>query len=133
MPERNPYLILGVDFGADGDTARLAFARAARRVRREGGQWEVEDLGWALHEIEALESKPADLVSVYRVPANPEVFHSAGAGLFRPPPMPMARRTAPGDPDALAGVRAQAARELDRALAVAGAGLATIPACYPEA
>jgi hypothetical protein len=133
VPERNPYLILGVDFGAGADAARRAFALAARRIRRQGGQWEIEDLNWALHEVEALESNPADLVSVYRVPANPEVFEPAGAGLFRPPPIPLERRTTPGDPVALAALRDIAARELDEALATALGALAVVPTTYPEA
>ena len=108
MPERNPYLILGVDFAASGDRARHAFARAARRVRKHGGPWEIEDLNWALHEVEALESSPADLVDVYRVPADPKVFDPAGEGLFRPPPVPLDRRTTPNDEAAVAAVRVAA-------------------------
>jgi hypothetical protein len=133
MFERNPYLILGVDFAASGDEARRAFARTARRVKREPGQWEIEDLNWALHEIEALESNPADLVSVYRVPANAEVFHPAGAGLFRPPAVALARRTQPGDPEALGALRAAAAAELDEAVAVAFGASAAVPPTYQEA
>jgi hypothetical protein len=127
VPERNPYLILGVDFAATGDRARHAFARAARRVRKQGGPWEIEDLNWALHEVEALESNPADLVSVYRVPADPKVFEPAGEGLFRPPPVPLPRRTRPDDEDSLAAVRAAAARELDGVLAGACASLGSPP------
>ena len=133
MPERNPYLILGVDFGASGEVARRAFARAARRARREGGQWDVEDLAWALHEVEALESSPADLVSVYRVPANPDVFQPAGAGLFKPPAIALERRTAPGDEAALGSLRDSAARELDELVAGTCGAIATVPDVYLEA
>jgi hypothetical protein len=113
VPDRNPYLILGVDFAASSDRARHAFARAARRVRRQGGVYEIEDLNWALHEVEALESNPADLVSIYRVPADPEVFEPSGEGLFRPAPVPLSRRTARDDEESVATVRAAACRELD--------------------
>src|SRR5205085_8067286 len=103
--DRNPYLILGVDFGASGDDARHAFAHAARRIRRQGGAWDVEDLNWALHEIEALESNPADMVSLYRVPADKRVFEPAGEGLFRPSPVPLERRTKENDPEVAAATR----------------------------
>jgi hypothetical protein len=116
MAERNPYLILGVDFASSHDEARRAFAHAARRVRREGGAWEVEDLNWALHEVEALESDPADLVSIYRVPANPSVFEPGGEGLFRPKPVPLERRTPPDDPESMSQLRRAALAEVDELL-----------------
>jgi|SRR5947209_1564272 len=116
MRERNPYLILGVDFAASADDARRAFAHAARRIRRQGGAWSIEDLNWALHEVEELESNPADIVSLYRVPADPQVFTPAGEGLYRPPPVPLPRRTATNDPAATEEVRHAAARELDETL-----------------
>jgi hypothetical protein len=120
VPERNPYLILGVDFGASHDDARRAFAHAARRIRRSGGAWEIEDLNWALHEIEALESDPADSVSLYRVPADPEVFEPQGGGLLRPAPVPLSRRT-------LSSVRRAAMRDLNEVLAVAIAAVVAPP------
>lgn len=119
MPDRNPYLILGVDFGASHDEARRAFAHAARRIRRKGGLWEIEDLNWALHEVEALEDNPADRVSVYRVPADPTVFEPAGVGLFRPPAVPLARRTPAGDPESVRALRAAAVAEVDQLLLAA--------------
>ncbi len=130
MPERNPYLILGVDFGTSGDDARHAFAHAARRIRRSGGAWDIEDLNWALHEVEALASNPADGVSLYRVPADTAVFDPGGEGLFRPAPARLPRRTERDDPDALAEVRATAARDLDELLLAAAGALATAPAAY---
>ncbi|HUA73418.1 MAG TPA: hypothetical protein VL988_01535 [Solirubrobacteraceae bacterium] len=114
MLERNPYLILGVDFAASGEDARRAFAHAARRLRREGGVWEIEDLNWALHEIQALDESPADTVTIYRVPANGEVFVSGGTGVFRPAPIPLRRRTPAHDEDSLREVRRNSLRELDR-------------------
>jgi hypothetical protein len=113
MPDRNPYLILGVDYATSSDDARRAFAHAARRIRRQGGAWQVEDLNWALHEIEALEANPADLVSIYRVPADPTVLRPAGEGMFNPPPAVLKRRTPAQDEEAIGQVRAAAAAELD--------------------
>jgi hypothetical protein len=113
VPERNPYLILGVDFAASGGDARRAFAHAVRRLRREGGVWEVADLNWALHEVEALEESPADSVTIYRVPADPGVFEPAGHGLFRPEPAALSRRTPAGDAECLQQMCRDALRELD--------------------
>ena len=127
MPDRNPYLILGVDFAASSDQARHAFAHAARRIRRRGGSWEIEDLNWALHEIEELESNPAELVSLYRVPADPSVFKPSGEGLFHPGPVPLPRRSARDDAEAMAAVREAAARELDELLLTACSALTTPP------
>jgi hypothetical protein len=128
VPDRNPYLILGVDFASSSDRSRHAFARAARRLRKQGGAWEIEDLNWALHEVEALESNPADLVTIYRVPADPDVFEPAGEGLFRPPPVALERRTTADHADSVAKARAAAARELDQLLLSALGTLATAPA-----
>ena len=132
MPDRNPYLILGVNFGAPGADARRAFAHAARRVRREGGAWSVEDLNWALHEIEALESNPADIVSLYRVPADQEVFEPGAQGLFRPPPVSLERRTR-NEPEVAIATRVAAARELDELLLAALAALVTPEPAYAVA
>ena len=97
---RNPYLLLGVDYGASPDEARRRFARAARRIRREAGSAvSIEDLNWALHEIQSRPGDPADDVATYRVPADPTVFTPAGEGLFAPPPVPLARTTETSEDD----------------------------------
>src|SRR5947199_206120 len=81
MPDRNPYLIVGVDFGSSGDEARHAFAHAARRIRREGGAWDIEDLNWALHEIEALEriERSVEKIEIVTVVREPNTGMSADA------------------------------------------------------
>jgi hypothetical protein len=112
MSERNPYLVLGVDFGASKDEARRRFALAARRTRRQGGAWSVEDLNWALHEIEARESNPADDVDTYRVPANRVVFEPVGSGLFAPEPTPLPRRTAASSAEDVVTLTAEALGEI---------------------
>lgn len=129
MPHRNPYLILGVDFGATHDEARRRFAHAARRVRRQGGVWEIEDLNWALHEVEALESNPADGVALYRVPADERAFVPAGDGVFRPRPVPMAR-SVPPDPAARAALADAAAAELHALLVHTGAAHVDVASVY---
>jgi hypothetical protein len=92
VPERNPYLLLGLDYGVGADEARRAFARAARRLRRSGGtEVTIEDLNWALHQIQSQDGDPFDAVGLFRVPANPAVFNPTGEGLFTPPPVPLAR------------------------------------------
>lgn len=126
MTDRNPYLILGVDFAASSDDARRAFAVAARRVRREGGAWDVSDLTWALHAIQELEAAPEDLVSIYRVPADPTVFRATSGGVFDPPPARLARATSPTTAETLSGVQACALAELDVLLVSALAAAGTI-------
>ncbi|HEU5470191.1 MAG TPA: hypothetical protein VFV67_06020 [Actinophytocola sp.] len=94
MADRNPYLLLGVDYGCPPDAARKSFARAARRIRRAGTtEITTEDLTWALHEIQHEDGDPFDAVDLFRVPANPDVFTPAGTGLFAPPPVPLPRAT----------------------------------------
>lgn len=99
--KRNPYLLLGVDYGAPPEEARRCFARSARRVRRAGAtaRTTVEDLNWALHEIQSQKGDPRDSVTVFRVPANPDIFAPGGEGMFAPPPVPLPRRTTTSDAD----------------------------------
>jgi hypothetical protein len=129
---RNPYLILGVDFGASRDEARRRFALAARRARREGGRWRKEDLTWALHEVESLEANPADTVDIFRVPADPSACEPAGEGLYKPAPLPLARRTpatTAADREALG--RAGAAEMTGAAVAAVAAELDVSALTYP--
>jgi hypothetical protein len=100
MPTRNPYLLLGVDYGCPPDQARRSFARAARRIRRAGSSAvTIEDLNWALHEIQNQKDDPFESVSMFRVPANPDVFVPVGEGLFAPPAVPLPRDTTTGPSD----------------------------------
>ena len=72
---RTPYVILGVPFGASEQEARSGFAAKVRVLRVEPiPKYTMEDLNWALHQIEQLISDPSLAVDVFRVPANPEVF-----------------------------------------------------------
>jgi hypothetical protein len=116
IADRNPYLILGVDFAASREDARRHFALAARRARREGGRWQREDLTWALHEVENLEARPEDTVDIFRVPADPSAFEPAGEGLYKPAPVPLARRTAQTGEAELTPICLAGARELVEAV-----------------
>jgi hypothetical protein len=92
LPQRNPYLLLGIDYGTGADEARRGFARSARRIRRSGDTGQtIEDLNWALHQIQTEESDPFERVDHFRVPADPSVFTPRGPGLFAPPPVPLPR------------------------------------------
>lgn len=126
MGKRNPYLILGLDFGADASKAASAFARTARRLKRtpEGSAFTLEDATWALHQIEQSESDHADDVAIYRVPADPSVFAS---DFDDPTPAPVARTTDP-DPAAWDSIHARIVQESLtpdlRAIGRLGVGLA---------
>ena len=97
---RNPYLLLGVDYGVRPSEARRRFAAAARRVRRAADSAiTIEDLNWALHELQNRQGDPSDDVATFRVPANPAVLAPVDHGLFSPPPVPLPRttKTSPAD------------------------------------
>ena len=95
--KRNPYLILGLEFGAAAQEASGAFARCVRRIKTDpSAPYTIEDATWALHQLEHAESDHRTGVTVYRVPADPSVFTTGAA---QPAPVPMPRRTAP-DPAA---------------------------------
>lgn len=115
---RNPYLILGLDYGAAADEARAAFARCVRRIRNMSDPpFAREDLAWALHEIEHPEVEPTRSVRYYRVPANRAHLPSPQPGdLFLPRPILMPRRTQPATEEAIAGLADDAYREVVREL-----------------
>lgn len=86
---RNPYLILGLDYGTGAEDAAAAFAQAVRRIRSSGAQpYTIEDVTWALHKIEQAETEPDASLDTYRVPADPQVYFNAvlDRGL---PPVPL--------------------------------------------
>ena len=98
VDRRNPYVILGVPFGATEEEARAGFARARRRLRQElDAPYTAEDLTWALHQIEQLIASPELAVDIYRIPANPNVGWTDPIGLFNPAPHPVERHTTPDE------------------------------------
>lgn len=109
---RNPYVILGIPFGASESEARSGFARASRRLRNNPEQvYSMEDLTWALHQIEQILEKPKLALHVYRVPADPEAFRAPGEpGLFNPPPTPLERRTDPATQEDITSLRLESLR-----------------------
>ena len=114
---RNPYLILGLPYGSTKSEAAAAFAKATRRIRNtDDAPYDIEDLNWALHQIEQVHDDPESAVAIFRVPANPSVYELDGPGILQPPPLPMERRTPPTDPEIPAGIADSAAAEILRTL-----------------
>ena len=114
MERRNPYLVLGVPFGASRDEATRAFARQTKFLRRQGAESRSRhtDLTGALHEIEsaAPDTDPAAKMAPYRVPVDPRTAALTsdglfGGGVFAPPPETLGE--APDD----AGLKREAAFE----------------------
>ena len=112
---RHPHLVLGIDVGAPADEARRAFARASRQLRRHDGTssaWTLEDLTWALHQVEQIHTDPEAGLDLLRVPADRSVFAPAGPGVLDPGVPALARRTAPPTPADLDAVAVAALVEL---------------------
>jgi hypothetical protein len=107
---RNPYLILGVPYGASRGEARRAAARRTRELRqREDAPYSNEDVTWALHQVEQVIDDPSSAVEVFRVPAAPGILDApSGQGLFHPPVIPLPRRTAPLSPEEFTQIRHRA-------------------------
>lgn len=109
---RNPYVILGVPFGSSTQEARSGFARASRRVKgNPKAPYTMEDLTWALHQIEQIVEDPELTFHIYRLPANPDALTAdRGTGVFNPPPARLPRRTVPGSGKPLATAESEALR-----------------------
>lgn len=92
---RNPYLILGLAYGSSRAEATKALARRSKAARRDPEfPFSMEDLTWALNQIEAQIDNPESSIDVFRVPADPGVLEiPPGPGLLRIPPTPIERRT----------------------------------------
>jgi len=126
---RNPYLVLGLPYGASRSEATVAFARRSKRARSDPSfRYETEDLTWALNQVEAVITSAVSDVDIYRVPADPAVFLAPeGPGVLRPGPVPIPRRTSAPEEDELAALRKAALLEelvdlvIDDAAEVVGA------------
>ena len=93
--DRNPYVILGIPFGAPRAEANAAFARRAQALKREGGSLDqMTDLTWALQRISVAIREPATAMELYRIPADPEAFQFDRDGALRPPPEQLPRPAA---------------------------------------
>ena len=92
---RNPYVMLGVPFGASERDARSGFSRATRRLRQNhDAEYSQEDLTWALHQIEQLITHPEQAFEIYRIPAMEQALDEAH-GVFNPAPHRTGRTTEP--------------------------------------
>ena len=102
MKYRNPYVLLGLPFGASRDEANIAFARRAKALRLAGaaGRDQLTELTWALNQIDEVIAHPAAAMHLYRIPADPSAFDASGVGVFAPGPEPLDAR--PGDRQAAA-------------------------------
>jgi hypothetical protein len=82
--ERNPYVILGIPFGAPWAAANAAFARKAQALKRDGGDLDqMTDLTWALQRISVAIREPAIAMELYRIPADPEAFETGDDGVLQ--------------------------------------------------
>jgi hypothetical protein len=113
MPDdrRNPYVLLGLPYGASPGEVRRAFARRTREVRwGDGSEIDVSDLEWAVARIELERADPSATFGTYRAPADPAVLRPpAGFGLLAPVPRAAGRRS-PVTPDDELAVIYDAAR-----------------------
>jgi hypothetical protein len=97
-PSRNPYVILGIPFGASGDMATAAFARRSRGLRRApDGTARLTELTWALNQVQEALVRPEAAFDLFRVPADPGALVPDGPGALGPPPEPLGRRSGPSD------------------------------------
>jgi hypothetical protein len=94
---RQPYLILGLPTNADRPTAERAFAQRSRMARRDPEfPHTVDDLIWALNQVESQLDDPGTAPPVFQLPIDHRVVQApSGPGLFRPLPVRLARRTPP--------------------------------------
>ncbi len=75
---RNPYLVLGLSYGAPVQDVKRAFARRAKEVAKGTfTAYGMEDLTWALHQLEQSQLDTDIDVTFYRVPANQSLFTSS--------------------------------------------------------
>jgi hypothetical protein len=88
----NPYVALGIPFGATRDSASAAFAAKAKGLRRRpDGTERLQVLTAALNEIDEALRDPDLALDVYRVPADPGALDPRGTGLYDPEPERMPR------------------------------------------
>jgi hypothetical protein len=102
--------VLGVAYGSSRDEATAAFAMRSRRSRRDPDfPYSVDDLTWALHQVESVIDNPEADLDTFRVPAEPAALAPPErSGLLSLPAVPLPRRTPrPSDAD-LATVRSEA-------------------------
>jgi hypothetical protein len=107
---RNPYLILGVPYGVSKDEARRAAARRSRQVKQlVNPHYALDDVTWALHQVEQVIVDPSSGVDVFRVPASAGILDApVGQGLFRAPIMPLPRTSPSTSDEEVAALKSRA-------------------------
>jgi hypothetical protein len=98
MRDRNPYVLLGIEFGSSREFANVAFAKRARPLKKLAKSSDrahdlLFDLTWALNQIDEAITNPAVTFDFYRVPADASAFSPSGNGLFSPPMALLERQT----------------------------------------
>lgn len=128
LRDDNPYVLLGLPFGASSEAANVAFARKARPLKRQGdaGHEALVRLTRALNDIVEGLREPDLAIDLYRVPADPTAFEGQGGGVLAPGPELLERRQPASDP-ALADLRLAASFEVLRAAIVGSAQQVTLP------
>ncbi len=127
---RNPYFILGIDYGASRDAARKAAGAVLRRVKRDpDALYGIEDVTWALHAIEQAIDDPGSAVDHYRVPADRALFAEMGG--LEIPAVPLARSTARPTSEELEEIRARALDEAVDALVHLSAERIDVSVLFP--
>jgi hypothetical protein len=105
-------VILGIPFGADRATAERAYAQRSRLARKGDYPFSVDDIIWAINQVESHLDDPTTSATTYRLPAQPEAMRRPGGhGLFRPPLLPLPRRTPPTTPDQVGAVLDEARKD----------------------
>jgi hypothetical protein len=109
----NPYLILGLPFGASREEAQRAYEqrRAPLRASADEHRRELADLDWAMGRIKSGPFNPWCDMTIFRLPADVDAMRVEGQGIFAPPPEPAPAETARGR-----GLSAAAAHEYLRFL-----------------
>ena len=136
---RNPYLVLGLPYGSSPREATRTFARRSREVN-EGRftGYTVEDLTWALNQVEQAAQDTGVDVRIYRVPANPSLFDglpdgdTGGSGFFNPSPVPIGRATDPVGPGEIEALLDEAVTAWVEELLGPGGQPVQIPYPFPE-
>ncbi len=118
---RNPYLILGLPYGASRGEARRAAARRTRELRQpQDALYSTEDVTWALHQVEQVIDEPQSAVEIFRVPAAPGILDApSGHGLFHPKAVPLPRRSRPLTDEAFNAIRHRAVASVSKSLLAA--------------
>jgi hypothetical protein len=104
MRDRNPYVLLGIEFGSSRESANVAFAKRARPLKKlaktsERAHTMLFDLTWALNQIDEAITNPDITFDFYRIPADAGAFSPAGTGLFSPPKELLDRQFEPSTSD----------------------------------